>query len=126
MSDLAILGGQAQRTRPFPSWPQSAPGDLDRLRTVLESRNWGGYPFPNQLADEFARELGEFDSLETVRLRIREGLEKAKRQEAEQEQAFLAAAVTPETAAFPQLFPDAGTIENNVSQRPNAERETNG
>ena len=52
MSDLAILGGNTLRTRPFPQWPQHAPGDLARLETVLESRNWGGYPFPNKLAND--------------------------------------------------------------------------
>jgi len=57
MSDLAILGGNALRTRPFPQWPQHAPGDLARLQTVLESRNWGGYPFPNKLANDFAQEF---------------------------------------------------------------------
>jgi len=60
MSDLAILGGAPTRTRPFPLWPQPAPGDLARLQTVLESRNWGGYPFPNRLASEFAQEFAEY------------------------------------------------------------------
>jgi dTDP-4-amino-4,6-dideoxygalactose transaminase len=60
MSNLALLGGPATRNRPFPAWPQPAPGDLARLETVLESRNWGGYPFPNQLASEFAREFAEY------------------------------------------------------------------
>jgi dTDP-4-amino-4,6-dideoxygalactose transaminase len=60
MSDLAILGGTALRTRPFPQWPQHAPGDLDRLQTVLESRNWGGYPFPNKLANDFAQEFAAY------------------------------------------------------------------
>ena len=60
MSDLALLGGVATRKRPFPAWPQPAPDDLARLQTVLESRNWGGYPFPNQLASDFAREFAEY------------------------------------------------------------------
>jgi len=60
MSNLALLGGAATRNRPFPAWPQPAPGDLARLETVLESRNWGGYPFPNHLASEFAREFAEY------------------------------------------------------------------
>src|SRR5215471_2734310 len=54
MSDLAILGGNAVRTHPFPQWPRHVPGDRARLETVLESTNWGGYPFPNQLANDFA------------------------------------------------------------------------
>jgi|SRR5579871_118761 len=60
MSNLAILGGAATRTRAFPAWPQAAPGDLARLQTVLESRNWGGYPFPNQLANDFAHEFAKY------------------------------------------------------------------
>ena len=60
MSNLAILGGAPQRTRPFSSWPQYTADDLARLQTVLESRNWGGYPFPNQLASEFAHDFAEY------------------------------------------------------------------
>jgi hypothetical protein len=57
MSDLAILGGAPVRTQPFPSWPQDGPDDRDRLLEVLESRNWGGYSFPNRYADEFAQKF---------------------------------------------------------------------
>jgi dTDP-4-amino-4,6-dideoxygalactose transaminase len=60
MSKLAILGGAPERTRPFPLWPQHSANDLPRLQTVLESRNWGGYPFPNQLASEFASEFAAY------------------------------------------------------------------
>ncbi len=60
MSDLAILGGPAVRTRPFPLWPQHAPDDLARLQKVLESRNWGGYPFPNKLASDFAQQFAAY------------------------------------------------------------------
>src|SRR5579872_2913598 len=60
MSTLAILGGAPHRTRPFPPWPQYTASDMARLHTVLESRNWGGYPFPNQLASEFAQEFADY------------------------------------------------------------------
>jgi dTDP-4-amino-4,6-dideoxygalactose transaminase len=60
MSELAILGGRAERTRPFSPWPQYAAGDLERLKSVLESRNWGGYPFPNKLASEFAQKFAAY------------------------------------------------------------------
>ncbi len=60
MSDLAILGGPSVRTRPFPLWPQHAPYDLARLQKVLESRNWGGYPFPNKLASDFAQQFAAY------------------------------------------------------------------
>jgi dTDP-4-amino-4,6-dideoxygalactose transaminase len=54
MSRLALLGGEPLRTRPFPSWPQHSDTDRARLLQVLESGNWGGYPFPNRLAAEFS------------------------------------------------------------------------
>lgn len=60
MSELAILGGRAERTRPFMPWPQYAAGDLERLKSVLESRNWGGYPFPNRFASEFAQKFAAY------------------------------------------------------------------
>jgi len=54
MSALALLGGDPVRTRPFPSWPQSTDADRRRLLDVLDSGNWGGFPFPNRWAEEFA------------------------------------------------------------------------
>jgi len=60
MSQLAILGGEPVRRRPFPRWPQHTASDAGRLLAVLESANWGGYPFPNTLADEFARQFAAF------------------------------------------------------------------
>lgn len=60
MSQLAILGGDPVRRRPFSLWPQYTGEDGQRLLKVLESRNWGGYPFPNTLADEFARKFAEY------------------------------------------------------------------
>src|SRR5215469_5922394 len=60
MGELAILGHAPHRMRPFPSWPQYTQDDLARLQAVLESRNWGGYPFPNQLASEFAHEFAQY------------------------------------------------------------------
>jgi len=60
MSDLAILGGEPVRRSPFSRWPQHTDADLSRVRSVLESGNWGGYPFPNTLADEFARKFADY------------------------------------------------------------------
>ena len=57
MSELAILGGPPVRSRPFSPWPQYTAADAQRLNQVLESRNWGGYPFPNKLASEFAEKF---------------------------------------------------------------------
>jgi len=53
MSQLALLGGEKVRRAPFSPWPQFTERDRQRLLDVLESRNWGGFPFPNRLADEF-------------------------------------------------------------------------
>jgi dTDP-4-amino-4,6-dideoxygalactose transaminase len=60
MSDLAIRGGDPVRKRPFPQWPRHTESDARRLIAVLESGNWGGYPYPNALADEFARRFAEY------------------------------------------------------------------
>jgi len=59
MSQLALLGGEKVRSRPFPPWPQYSERDKLRLVEVLESRNWGGYPFPNRLAGEFGTRFAE-------------------------------------------------------------------
>lgn len=39
---LALDGGSPVRERPYPDWPSLGPGDLERVRTVLETWNWGG------------------------------------------------------------------------------------
>lgn len=54
MSELAILGGNPVRRRPFPAWPRYLPEDAQRLQQVLESRHWGGYPLPSRYCGEFA------------------------------------------------------------------------
>jgi dTDP-4-amino-4,6-dideoxygalactose transaminase len=53
-NELAIFGGEPLRQRPWPAWPHVGPADLERLRTVIETRNLGGIPFPNTLHQEFA------------------------------------------------------------------------
>ncbi len=42
MEKSALLGGTPVRMRPFPSWPQSDGRDLDYVREVLETSQWGG------------------------------------------------------------------------------------
>lgn len=54
MPDLAIAGGSAVRTKPFAHWPQYDERERCGVLEVLESRNWGGYPFPNKLAALFS------------------------------------------------------------------------
>jgi dTDP-4-amino-4,6-dideoxygalactose transaminase len=59
MSRLAILGGEAVRKTAFSSWPLFGDGDRRRLLEVFESGNWGGFPFPNRLAEEFAARFAD-------------------------------------------------------------------
>ncbi|MCC7155620.1 MAG: DegT/DnrJ/EryC1/StrS family aminotransferase [Bryobacterales bacterium] len=60
MTKLAILGGEPVRRKPFSPWPQFTERDRARLLEVLESRNWGGYPFPNRYASEFAQKFADY------------------------------------------------------------------
>ena len=39
---LAVDGGPPLRRRAYPDWPEPGPDDLERVRTVLTSQNWGG------------------------------------------------------------------------------------
>ena len=59
MYQLALRGGRPVRTRPFPQWPVYDGREARGLQSVLESGNWGGYPFPNDLAREFGRRFAE-------------------------------------------------------------------
>lgn len=59
MSELAILGGEPVRRRPFPAWPQYSESDLERLRRTVESRRWGGFPYPTPLAQDFCARFAE-------------------------------------------------------------------
>jgi len=59
MSRLAILGGHPVRTKPFSPWPRYLPADAERLREVLESRHWGGFPVPSKYSGEFAERFAE-------------------------------------------------------------------
>lgn len=60
MGKLAITGGRPARRKPFPAWPVYDRQDARALQQVLESRNWGGFPFPNERADRFARAFARF------------------------------------------------------------------
>lgn len=59
MSVLAVRGGRPVRSKPFAPWPQYSAEDLERLVRVVESRNWGGFPFPNTWAREFGARFAE-------------------------------------------------------------------
>ncbi|HEV8486259.1 MAG TPA: DegT/DnrJ/EryC1/StrS family aminotransferase [Blastocatellia bacterium] len=55
MAKLAIAGGAPVRTKPCTEWPQFDEREKRAILGVLESRNWGGYPFPNRLAELFSQ-----------------------------------------------------------------------
>lgn len=57
---LAIRGGTAARTRPFPAWPIFDERERTALDRVLSSRNWGGYPCPNDNARQFAQAFADY------------------------------------------------------------------
>ena len=42
MEKAALLGGEPIRRKSFPSWPQSDGRDLDHLKSVLDTNQWGG------------------------------------------------------------------------------------
>lgn len=59
MSQLAILGGEPVRRIPFSPWPQYSRADIERLAGVVESRHWGGFPYPTPLAADFCERFAE-------------------------------------------------------------------
>ncbi len=56
MADLAILGGQPLRSRPYPSWPQWDDSERENLVATLESGAWwaGDGDRAQRFADDFA------------------------------------------------------------------------
>src|SRR5262245_7140578 len=59
MNKLALRGGAPIRTTPFTAWPIYDEREARGLQTVLESRNWSGYPCPNDFAREFGSKFAE-------------------------------------------------------------------
>jgi dTDP-4-amino-4,6-dideoxygalactose transaminase len=64
MPQLALLGGTPVRSKPFPPWPQFDDAERRQLTEVLESGQWGGFPFPNIKAREFGH---RFAAAQTAR-----------------------------------------------------------
>jgi len=62
MGKLAITGGKPVRKTPFADWPVYNRKEERALQKVLASRNWGGYPFPNTIADRFSQKFAKFHS----------------------------------------------------------------
>ncbi len=54
MSKLAISGAKPVRSQGYPAWPVFDDQERRGVAQVLESGNWGGYPFPNCQAKIFA------------------------------------------------------------------------
>jgi dTDP-4-amino-4,6-dideoxygalactose transaminase len=63
MSQLAILGGQPVRRKPFSPWPQYQASDITRIVKTVESRHWGGYPLPTALAQQFCASFAELQGV---------------------------------------------------------------
>jgi dTDP-4-amino-4,6-dideoxygalactose transaminase len=57
---LAIHGGRALRTAPWPRWPEWGEAERAGLARVLESGSWGGFPHPNAEARAFAAEFAAY------------------------------------------------------------------
>src|SRR5215471_19726055 len=60
MGKLAITGGKPVRRKPLAPWPVYSAEETRAVQKVLASGNWGGYPFPNKLADAFAQKFARF------------------------------------------------------------------
>ena len=59
MSKLAILGGEATRTKPYPQWPVHDERDIEAVTRVINSGNWGGYPYPGPETRRFLKLFAE-------------------------------------------------------------------
>lgn len=57
---LALRGGTPVRTAPLPTWPIHDQRERAALERVLEGRNWGGYPFPNDEARVFGQNFATY------------------------------------------------------------------
>jgi L-glutamine:2-deoxy-scyllo-inosose/3-amino-2,3-dideoxy-scyllo-inosose aminotransferase len=44
---------------PYPRWPEHDERDVQRVSKVIESGQWGGYPYPGPQTAEFARRFAE-------------------------------------------------------------------
>lgn len=58
--NLALRGGERTRSAPLPVWPIYDDREAKALEEVLRSRNWGGYPFPNDRARLFGKRFAEY------------------------------------------------------------------
>ena len=59
MSKLAILGGEPTRKEPYPVWPVHDDRDIEAATRVIQSGNWGGYPYPGPETRRFLQMFKE-------------------------------------------------------------------
>jgi dTDP-4-amino-4,6-dideoxygalactose transaminase len=59
MSQLAILGGEPVRKEAYPSWPVYDERDIKAVTAVVQSGNWGGFPYPGPHTSEFLHRFTE-------------------------------------------------------------------
>lgn len=57
MSNLALLGGEPVRKEPFPDWPVHDERDIEAVTRVVQSGQWGGYPYPGPETAAFLQEF---------------------------------------------------------------------
>jgi len=62
MAELAIKGGQALRTRPFPKWPVVTEDEINAVMKVVESGQWG-HVFTEQ-AERFCDRYAEYHGVD--------------------------------------------------------------
>ncbi len=55
MEKLALLGGTPVRNTGYPQWPVFDERDVEAVVAVVQSGNWGGFPYPGPQTAEFIR-----------------------------------------------------------------------
>jgi dTDP-4-amino-4,6-dideoxygalactose transaminase len=53
LGELAILGGERTRNKPYPAWPIHDERDVEAVTRVVRSGNWGGFPYPGHETRKF-------------------------------------------------------------------------
>ena len=57
MTELALFGGTPVRTEPYPAWPIHDERDVQAVTEVIQSGQWGGYPYPGPRTQAFLRQF---------------------------------------------------------------------
>lgn len=59
MAELALFGGKPVRNEPYPAWPVYDERDIAAVTAVIQSGQWGGYPYPGPQTAELCRLFAE-------------------------------------------------------------------